>query len=95
MYDYLKLAISFFVQNPHKNTNKKFKLDFNTISTILAYHCAHVSYRHKGTIKFDSDAVEAILDSGCSTSISFERNDFIDYKPMKGVVERLGVHYIV
>ena len=53
-----------------------------------------MSQRHKGTIKFDSDAVEAILDSGCSTSISFERNDFVNYKSMKGKVEGLGVHNI-
>ena len=53
-----------------------------------------MSQRHRGTIKFDSDAVEEILDSGCSTSISFEIKDFISYKPMKGKVEGLGIHNI-
>ena len=53
-----------------------------------------MSQIHKGTIKYDSDAVEAILDSGCSTSISFERNDFVNYKPMQGKVEGLGIHDI-
>ena len=62
---------------------------------MFAFHCAHVSFRHTGAVNFDSDAVEAILDTGCSTSISFERNDFINYKTMKGEVEGLGVHNIV
>ena len=53
-----------------------------------------MSQRHRGTIKFDSDAVEAILDSGCSTSISFEIKYFISYKPMKDKVEGLGIHNI-
>ena len=70
-------------------------LNFETINIILSHHCAHVSQRHRGTIKFDSDAVEAILDSGCSTSISFHKRDFIKYKPMSGKVEGLGVHNIV
>ena len=48
-----------------------------------------------GTVKFDSDAVESMLDTGCSTFISFELNDFIDYKPTKGKVEGLGIHDIV
>ena len=54
-----------------------------------------MSLRHRGTVNFDSDAIEAILDTGCSTSISFERNDFIDYKTMNGKVEGLGIHNIV
>ena len=53
-----------------------------------------MSFRHRGTVSFDSDAVDAILDTRCSTSISFERNDFIDYKTMKGKVEGLGIHNI-
>ena len=90
---YLKLAYNTLVKNPPTNF-QNYKLNFETTSRILAYHCAHVSYRHKGTVKFDSDAVEAILDSGCSTSISFEENDFINYKPMAGKVEGLGIHKI-
>ena len=77
------------------NPNIIERLNFIAVNKILAYLCAHVSYRHKGTVYFDSDAVEAILDTGCSTTISFELNDFIDYKPMKGKVEGLGVHNIV
>jgi len=92
---YFKSAYSIFVQNPSTNIQIIERLNFITVNKILAYHCAHVSYRHKGTVYFDSDAVEAILDTGCSTTISFELNDFIDYKPMKGKVEGLGVHNIV
>ena len=54
-----------------------------------------MSYRNNGAVKFDCDAVEATLDTGVSTSISFETNDFIDYKPMKYKVEGLLIHNIV
>ena len=93
---YLKSFYTNLVQDPHTTIiNNTCRLNFETVNKIHAFHCAHVSYRHRGTVNFDSDAVEAILDSGCSTSISFERNDFIDYKPMNGKVEGLGVHNIV
>ena len=75
---YFKSAYSTFVQNPTTNIKIIERLNFITVNKSLAYHCAHVSYRHKGTVYFDSDAVEAILDTGCSTTISFELNDFID-----------------
>ena len=54
-----------------------------------------MSQRQRGIIKFDSDAVEANLDSECSTFISFHKRDFIKYKTMSGKVEGLGVHDIV
>ena len=54
-----------------------------------------MSFQHRGTINFDSDAVEETLDTGCVISISFERNDFINYKPMNGKVEGLGIHNVV
>ena len=54
-----------------------------------------MSYRHKGTVKFDIDDVESIIDIGCSTSISFKINDFIDYNTMISKVEGLGIHNIV
>ena len=91
---YFKSAYNTLVQNPSTNIKNIIRLNFESESKILAYHCAHVSYRHRGTVNFDSDAVEAILDTGCSTSISFERNDFINYKTMNGKVEGLGVHNI-
>lgn len=69
-------------------------LNIETIINLFNYHCAHASQRHKTTIKFDSDAVEAILNPGCSTSISFEFNDFINYRSMKGKVEGLRIHEI-
>ena len=92
---YLKTIYKTLVHNPRTNINNDYKLNFETVNKVYAFHCAHVSFRNKGTVNFDSDAVEAILDSGCSTSISFERNDFINYKPMNGKVEGLGVHNIV
>ena len=91
----MKSVYSTLVKNPTLNLERKYRLSFETISKLLAFHCAHVSYRHKGTLKFDSHVIEAILDTGCSTSISFEINDFIDYKPMKGKVEGFGIHNIV
>ena len=70
-------------------------LNFETINKTFSYHCAHVLQRYKGTIKFDSNDVEVILDSGYSTSISFYKVDYIKYKPMSEKVEGLGVHSIV
>ena len=84
---YLKSAYSTLVKSLTNNLEKKFRSNFETVSKILAYHCAHISYRHKDIVKFDSDAVKAILDIGCYTSISFKINDIIDYKAMKGKVE--------
>ena len=93
---YLKSADSTLFKNSMTiNLNRKYRLNFEKVSKILAFHCAHVSYRHKCTVKFDSDAVEFILDTGCYTSISFTLNGFIDYKPMKCKVEVLGIHDIV
>ena len=93
--NYLRSTYLSLVQNPPSKFNNNFKLNFETTNRILAFHCAHVSFRQRGTVNFDSDAVEAILDTGCSTSISFERSDFINYKPMKSKVEGLGIHNIV
>ena len=54
-----------------------------------------MSYIHRGTVNFDRDAVEAVLDTCCSTSILFEINDVIDYKPIQGKVEGQCVHNIL
>ena len=76
---YLKSAYTTLVKNPMTiNLNIKYRLYFETVSKTLAFHCTHVSYRHTCTVKIDSDTIEAILDIGCSTSVSFELNDFID-----------------
>ena len=75
---YLKFAYNTLVKNPMTiNLNRKYKLHFETVSKTLAFHCAYVSYRHTYIVKINSDTVEVILDTGCSTSISFELNDFI------------------
>ena len=90
----MKYTDSTYFRNPWAKIENITILNFDTISTILAFHCARVSYRYKGTIKFDSDNVEAMVDSCCSTSFFFELKDFIDYKPMNGKVEEL-VHNTV
>ena len=68
-------------------------LSLITIANINSYLGAHVARGSSSHIHFDSDAVE-ILDSGCSYTISFCREDFINFKPSKGQVEGLGIHNI-
>ena len=55
---YLKSVYNTLVKTPTTiNLDRNYRLNFETVSKILAFHCAHVSYIHKGTVKFDSDAV--------------------------------------
>ena len=61
----------------------------------MAYLGAHVCTSKTQNVYFDTDAVEAVLDTGCSVTLSSERSDFILYKPTIGQVEGLGVHNIV
>ena len=46
-------------------------------------------------IKFNTDAADAILDTGYSTTISCSKKDFITYKKASGQVEDLGTHNVV
>ena len=46
-------------------------------------------------VNFDTDSVEAILDTGCSSTLTSERDDFITYEPDSGQVEGLGTHNII
>ena len=92
---YLKSTYKKIVQNSRTNIENIIKLNFEPTNRFFVFHCANVSFWHHGTVNFDSDTIEAILYTGCSTSISFEWNDVIDHKPMKGKVECLGIHNIV
>ena len=62
---------------------------------ILAYISAYVNGVSADVISFDTDAKEAICDTGCSRTLTFDLNDFISYKPSSGEVEGSGKHNIV
>ena len=70
-------------------------LPLNTNHNIIAYVSAHICISSTSHVSFDSDAVEAVLDSGCSTTLTSERSDFITYSISSGEVEGLGKHNIV
>ena len=62
---------------------------------ILAYISAHLSSTTSDTITFDTDSKEAIIDTGCSRTLTYDRKDFITYKETDGEVEGLGTHKII
>ena len=80
---------------PNDNFLNRVYLPRKTENNIMAYLGAHVCTSKTKNIFFDTDAVEAVLDTGCSVTLSSERSDFITYKPTTGQVEGLGVHKIV
>ena len=62
---------------------------------LLAYLNAYLNGITADVISFDTDAKEAIVDTGCSRTLTYDRNDFISYKSCTGEVEGLGKHDIV
>ena len=43
----LKSAYTTLFKTPMTtNLDRKYRLNYETVSNILAFHCAHVSYRH-------------------------------------------------
>ena len=70
-------------------------LGHSTQMKILAYISAHLSHTKSDTVAFDTDAKEAIVDTGCSRTLTFDRNDFITYDVISGEVEGLGTHQII
>ena len=75
----------------------KFKINLppETRHKIYAYLGAHICTSSTSHVKFDSDSFEAVLDSGCSTTLTCDRSDFITYTDTTGEVEGLGTHNIV
>ena len=69
-------------------------LPLTIITNIKSYLVARVSRDSSSHIHFDSDAVEIILDSGCSYTIYFYREDYISFKPSEGQLEEFGIHKI-
>ena len=59
---YFKLCTYTYFSQPTNIIKNIFKLNFETISKIQAFHCTHLFFRYKGQYKFDSDVVEVILD---------------------------------
>ena len=92
---YFKLFVYNCFSQPINIIEIIFKLNFETISKIQAFHCTHLFFRYKGQYKFDSDVVEVILDIWYSASISFELRDFIKYQTMDSEVKGIGIHKIV
>ena len=67
----------------------------NTQIKILAYWNAYLNGTSNDVISFDTDAKEAILDTGCSRTLTYDIGDFTTYEPCTGEVEGLGKHKIV
>ena len=65
------------------------------MSKIIAYVSAHLCQNSANCISFDSDVIEAILDTGASRTLTHDRSDFIEYEECTGKVEGLGVHPVV
>ena len=71
-----------------------YSMPISTTSNMQSYLSAHVARNENSHIYFDSDAVEIVLDSGCSFTISFCAADFITFKLSDGDITWLGVHKI-
>ena len=69
-------------------------LPVETVPKIKPFLGVHVAKNANAHIHFDSDDVEIVLDSGCSFTISYCREDFISFRPSVGQVEGLGIHKI-
>ena len=70
-------------------------LNQHTQLNILSYISAYLNSNESNCISFDTDAIEAILDTGCSRTLTYDKNDFITYEPTTGEVDGLGTHKIV
>ena len=80
---------------PVENILNHVYLPRKTENHIIAYLGAHICTSTTQNVYFDTDAIESVLDTGCSVTWSSERSDFITYKPTTVQVQRLGVHNIV
>ena len=70
-------------------------LDSHCQLKILAYLNAYINGTSADVISFDIDTKEATLDIGCSRTLTYDRSDFITYRPCTGEVEGLGKHDII
>ena len=77
------------------NTYDHVILGHLTQMKFLAYISAHLSRIKSDTIYFDTDTKEVIVDTGCSHTLTYDRNDFISYDITSDEVEGLGTHEIV
>ena len=79
------------IQNLYKN---KYKISNNTEHNIteakIALYSAHLSSHKTSEIKFDTDAIPLILDTGESSTFTYNRDDFINYKSYQVQVQGLG-----
>ena len=91
---FVKTIISPFIKPIELPFQPRYILLLTTITNIKWYSSAHVARDSNSHIHFDSDAVEIMLDSGCSYTISFCREDFVNFKLSEGQVEGLGIHKI-
>ena len=70
-------------------------LNQHTQLNILSYISAYLNSNNSNSISFDTNAIEAILDTGCSRTLTYDKNDFITYEPTTGEVDWLGTHKII
>ena len=61
----------------------------------MAYLCAHACTSKTKNMYVDTGAVESVLNTGCSVTLSSERSDFITHKPSTGKAQGLAAHDIV
>ena len=61
---------------------------------ILAYTSAHLG-SSSNTVSFESDTIEAVLDTGSSRTLTCDRKDFIRYTKTNRNVDGIGTHHIV
>ena len=66
----------------------------STTINISIYLGTHAARGASSYIHFNNNAVEIILDTWCSFTISHDYKDCINLEPSTGQVEELGVHKI-
>ena len=91
---FIRSIIVPIIRYTSKTSTHDYSMPISTTSNIQSYLSAHVARNENSHIYFDSDAVEIVLDLGCSFSILFCAADFINLKPSDGDVTCLGVHKI-
>ena len=75
--------------------NECIMLNRHTKMNMVSYMSAYLNINNSNSIYFDANAIEGILDTGCSRTLTYDLNDFTAYKPTTGEVDGLGTHEIL
>ena len=59
------------------------------------YISAYLNSNNSHSIRFYTDSIEAISDTGYSHTLTYDIHDFVTYKPTTGELDSLSTHTIL